>query len=144
MEIRHSWLFSLLINGVISPFPSFVANDLWFGLLKSNTNWRDEGVWEAALLLKDSSLIINYWSRNRKYCWNSLGSATQDVAHLIGLSQQSFWRLKKLLIFKNKLAGKGIWHCSIFIYTEHLRPLLQTKNTGFESKGWKLSLHCYY
>lgn len=97
IEIRCSLLFfPSLIKSVISPFPSFMANYLWLGLLKSNTNWRDEGVWKVASLLKDSCLTINYWGRNRKYCWNSPGSATQDVAHLTGLSQQqSFWRLKK-------------------------------------------------
>lgn len=32
----------------------------------------------------------------------------------------------------------------IHIHSKHLRPLLQTKNAGFESKGCKLSLHCFH
>lgn len=120
IEVRCSLFFPpSLIKSVISPFPIFMANYLWLGLLKSNTNWRDEGVWEVASLSKDSCLIINYWGRNRKYCWNSPGSATQDVVHLIGLSQQQpSWGLKKtLLIFRKTLGEKGTRHCCIFIYT---------------------------
>lgn len=79
--------------------------------------WRGGGV---ASLLKDSCRIINYRGRNRKCCWNSPGSATQDVAHLIGLTQQqSFWGLKKkkaLLIFRKTLWENGTQHCCIFIY----------------------------
>lgn len=102
--------------------------------------WRGGGV---ASLLKDSCRIINYRGRNRKCCWNSPGSATQDVAHLIGLSQQqSFWGLKKkspIDLQKDIVREQHTTLLHIHISSKQLRPLLQTQNTDFESKGWQPS-----
>lgn len=141
IEVRCGLIFPL------SNKQCFMANYLWLELLKPPSNWRDEGAWEAASLLKDSCLIINYWGRNRKYCWNSPSCAAQVVVVLPGLlQQQSFWGLKTpLLIFRKPVGEKGTWHCCTFLHTLNTsghcyKPRMQV----LSPKAENAFLHCSY